>query len=118
MITPLLKDKALKSLMDFVHSSPLSGWDQFKSHLKSIHTSVDNQWKLRMELSELRQKDNFERFLAKFKSLADQIQGLPETELLFLFLKALKPNTRKEVRARYPKTLKEVFHWRNMIKDV
>ena len=108
-ITPLFMGRALSLLRKFRSENPFQGWTHFKLVLKENFDREDAQRLLRTSLRELRCFGRFSKFVQKFLSLTDKIVGMPDEELLYIFIDALQPATKRDILLRRPKTLAEAI---------
>ena len=64
--------------------------------METFHTDTRER-RLRRELKELKQRNNFEDFLLKFREISSQMNDMGEDELLHTFMDAVKPKVRYEL---------------------
>ena len=85
------------------------GWEEFKLLLIKNFVRTDKQRILRTNLRELKCAGRFDKFVEKFLSITDKISNMPEQEIIYIFLDALSPATRKELLKDDPETLTEAI---------
>ena len=86
-----LKGKALACVRV---NDAVENWEDFKDLLKKHCLSTGHQRRLRTQLRELKQGDDVVEFVKSFTTLANEIEGMDEQEIFYIFLDALRPKAR------------------------
>ncbi|KAL1914177.1 uncharacterized protein VTP21DRAFT_10257 [Calcarisporiella thermophila] len=82
-------------------------WDTFKNEVIIMFQPINSVKHARDKLADLRQRRSVQEYAVTFRSLAMQIPGITEEELIDKFIRGLKVQTRKEIEYKNPPTLNE-----------
>jgi len=97
LILPLVRGQALQILKRMLLTEIDVSWSSYKKELKLTYQTDTKSRKLRKELKELKQGNDFDGFLTKFRTLTNQLPDMSEKEMLEHFIDALKPKLRYEL---------------------
>jgi predicted transcriptional regulator len=97
LILPLVRGQALQILKRMLLTDIDVSWSSYKKELKLTYQTDTKSRKLRKELKELKQGNDFDGFLTKFRTLSNQLPDMSEKEMLEHFIDALKPKLRYEL---------------------
>jgi hypothetical protein len=84
-------------------------WLDLRDELKATYQTDTKTRKLRRELRELKQGNDFDGFLSKFRLLTNQLVDMDETEQMNTFVDALKPKVRFEVISKEVSNLQDAM---------
>ena len=113
-IRPLLRGDALQVLRRYEKdkanlSKPIE-WEGFREQLTNFFKPGDYERKLRLELEQVKHiPGRFEEFVNKFRRIANKLESIPESELVFQFTKAVNPEIGKYVIMENPTELTEAI---------
>ena len=86
-------------------------WEDFKRTLLQVCEPSNLQSKLKLQLCGIKQTDSFERYVNKFRSIANQIEDLNTEDEILWFTNGLLPRTKIEVLNKEPETLEEAIKY-------
>ena len=117
-VSPLIRGNALQIVKNQAREiDGLKNWARFKQTIRELLDLLNQQLKLRVQLKNLQAGSNFNDFVYKFRSIANQIINMPETEIMYVFLEALQPRTKAEVLAKEAKTLKDAIKYASIYEE-
>jgi hypothetical protein len=118
LVLPLLRGQALQILKRMRLFESNVDWPKFRNELINTYITDTKERKLRKELKDLKQKSNFNEYLAKFRELANQLTGMPEHELINAFIDGLKHKARYECIMRRTDSLQEAMRVARILRSV
>ncbi len=95
----------IRTLMSDNQKAPYTDWKEFIDELKSAFIRPNNQFHLRRELRNLKQKSSMNDYVFQFRNLVGQLKNMSEEDLVLNFVEGLKDKTKEEVIYRAPVTL-------------
>jgi hypothetical protein len=110
LLTPYFSGTALEYLRRFSKNGNNS-WEEFKKILRDQYTPIDRKEMLMDDLMNFKQYgQNFDGFVRQYMSLINrQTAILTEEQKLYHFVRALRNETRYEVKRSDPKTLEDAI---------
>jgi hypothetical protein len=112
-----LRGAALQCYRKFKKDKPAGTWNDFKEVLKGTFQSEDQQRRLRRELKELKNKGNYNQYVNNFYQIVNQLNNMPDSELIFYFLEGLGPKTKSNVLAKECKSLVDTIKYASIYED-
>ncbi|KAL1917138.1 uncharacterized protein VTP21DRAFT_4794 [Calcarisporiella thermophila] len=82
-------------------------WETFKNEGITMFQPINSVKHARAKLADLKQRRTVQEYVVTFQSLAIQIPGITEEELVDKFIRGLKLQTRKAIEYKNPSTLDE-----------
>ena len=116
VFTPLFRGNALQIVKSMAREDN-SSWAEFQRRMRQMHNPFSRQRQLRQKLRDCKLRNNFDEFIHNFRSIVNQIEGLPEKEIVFIFLDALTPKLRSEVLAKGSDTFEDAIRVASAFED-
>lgn len=85
-------------------------WHDWVAALRRRFNVVNSEERARAQLFKLRQTTDLQDYVRQFDELSLQIAGLDEGTKLYLFINGLRPELRREVQPRQPKSYMEAVN--------
>ena len=110
VLPPYLRDLPAQTLMQFSKDKNGNGtWKEFKVILYDNFRQVDYKDRLKVQLRDLKQGDNYEQYARKFRAIVNLFDEMDDDDKIFWFTDGLNAKMRHEVRSKECKTLEEAF---------
>ena len=117
LILPLVRGQALQILKRMLLKEGEVNWLDYKQELKETYQTDTKARKLRKEFRQLKQGNDFDSFLSKFRTLTNQLIDMDEKEVLDMFVDALKPKAKFEVISRNITDIQEAMRVARLFEE-
>ena len=93
LASSFLKDAALHRFQAAEKLNPRMEWEKFEKIMIESYKPLDSEERIREKLKNLRQSNNFNDYLNKFRIIINQVKSMKETDKKIYFMDGLEDST-------------------------